>query len=232
MKKFLDALGALKWPFLSLILILAFNGLFTPGFFHLEIKDGHFYGSLVDVIYRSSPIVLLALGMTLVIATGGVDLSVGSVAAVAGAVAAVKLHSGASVPAALLFAALAALVAGALNGILVARLEIQPIVATLVLMITGRGAAQLLTDGQIIGIDHPVFKWIGGGFIVGLPFAVSVSAIAFIVIYSLCRVTALGLFIESVGSNALAARYAGIATAWVKFSVYLVSAFSPVRPEF
>jgi len=78
----------LRWPLAALGLVLLFNLLFTAGFFHLEVKDGRLYGSLVDILNRAAPTMLLALGMTLVIATGGVDLSVGAVMAIAGAVAA------------------------------------------------------------------------------------------------------------------------------------------------
>ena len=69
-------------------MLLLFNLIFTPSFFHLEIRDGHLYGTLVDILNQGSKVMLLSIGMTLVIATGGVDLSVGSVMAIAGAVAA------------------------------------------------------------------------------------------------------------------------------------------------
>src|SRR5688500_16923730 len=78
----------IRWVLLILALVLLYNLSFTPGFFQIEIKQGHLYGSLVDIIDRAAPVMLLALGMTLVIATGGVDLSVGAVMAIAGSLAA------------------------------------------------------------------------------------------------------------------------------------------------
>jgi ribose/xylose/arabinose/galactoside ABC-type transport system permease subunit len=78
----------LFWPLVALGFVLLFNFFFTPGFLRLEIKDGHLFGSLIDILNRAAPLMLLAIGMTLVIATKGIDISVGSVIAIAGAVAA------------------------------------------------------------------------------------------------------------------------------------------------
>jgi galactofuranose transport system permease protein len=80
------------WPLMALVCILLFNFFFTPGFFHIEIKDGRFFGSLVDIANRAAPVMLLAIGMTLVFATGGVDLSVGAVMAISGAIAATVIR--------------------------------------------------------------------------------------------------------------------------------------------
>src|SRR6266705_6906576 len=90
-------LRPLLWPLVALTALLLFNLLFTEGFAHIEIKDGHLYGSLVDVLKQASRVMLVSLGMTLIIATGGVDLSVGAVIAIAGSVAAqllVQAHAG------------------------------------------------------------------------------------------------------------------------------------------
>ena len=81
----------LIWPILALGLILLFNAIFTPGFFRIEVKDGHLFGSLIDVLNRGAPLMIVAVGMTLVIATKGVDLSVGPVMAIAGATAAMLI---------------------------------------------------------------------------------------------------------------------------------------------
>ena len=87
----------LWWPLAALVALLAFNALASPGFFHLEWKEGRLYGTLVDIFNQGARVpMLLALGMTLVIATGGVDLSVGSLMAVSGAVAAMQVNAGAS----------------------------------------------------------------------------------------------------------------------------------------
>jgi len=87
-------LNRILWPLVGLGVILLFNLLFTPGFFRLEIKDGHLFGSLIDILNRGAPTMLLSIGMTLVFATGGIDLSVGSVMAISGAMAAYLIRPG------------------------------------------------------------------------------------------------------------------------------------------
>ena len=154
----------LKWPLLALALVLLFNLAFTPGFFHVEIKSGHLYGSLIDVVNRGAPVMLLALGMTLVIATGGVDLSVGAVMAIAGAVGATLINAHHPLPFVLAASFGAALVAGLWNGWLVGYLRVPPIVATLVLMASGRGIAQLITNGQHVPINNEAFESIETDF--------------------------------------------------------------------
>src|SRR6185436_4735182 len=130
---------SLVWPVAGLALLLLFNFFFTAGFFKLEVRDGHLYGVLIDILNHGSKVMLLALGMTLVIATGGVDLSVGAVMAIAGAVAA-QLINKAGVPFPIVIAAALALAlaAGSWNGLLVGIFKVQPIVATLILMVAGR----------------------------------------------------------------------------------------------
>lgn len=211
----------LLWPLVALAILLIFNLAFTPGFFSIQIKDGHLYGSLVDVLNRAAPVMLLALGMTLVLATKGVDLSVGAVMAISGALAAqliVRYHA----PLAVVIAVplLAALVCGIWNGILVAVLEIQPIVATLILMVAGRGIAQLITNGLILTFDDRAFQFIGQGHLFGLPFTVTLVGLALLLTAVVTRRTALGLFIESLGNNEAASRYAGLRTTSVKIAVY------------
>src|SRR5689334_2010693 len=110
----------LQWPLAALALVLLFNLVFTPGFFHLEMKDGRLYGSLIDILNRGTPVALATLGMTLVIATGGVDLSVGAVIAITGSVAALLITKGvAAVPMVIAGALAVAVGAGIWNGVLV-----------------------------------------------------------------------------------------------------------------
>ena len=209
-----------RWPLLALALILLFNLLTAPEFFRVEVKDGHLYGSLVDVFKRGAPVLLLSLGMTLVIATGGVDLSVGAVMAIAGAVGALALKAGHPVPLAILYSLLVSLAAGCWNGALVGYLEVPPIVATLILMVSGRGVAQLLTDGQIITFENPAFEFIGRGHVLALPFPVLVVAAVFFLLLAFTSRTSAGLFIEATGDNETASRYAGVNTRLVKLAVY------------
>ena len=214
------------WPLLALALLLLFNRLTTPGFFALEIRDGRLYGSLVDIINQGSKVMLLALGMTLVIATGGVDLSVGAIMAIAGAVLAQVVGvAHLSVTMAILAALGVGLLAGAWNGLLVAGLRIQPIVATLILMVAGRGVAQLITDGQIINFEQPALVFLGNGSLFGLPFTLTLVLVMFALTAFLVRGTALGLFIESVGDNETASHFTGLPAQRVKFLVYVFAGF-------
>src|SRR5256885_3114038 len=117
---------SLSWPLVALAALLLFNLLFTEGFSRITIRDGHFYGSLVDILNLSSRVMLVSLGMTLVIATGGVDLSVGAVVAIAGSVAAkLMLQEQMGLPAVLLVTWGLCLALGAWNGALVAWLGVQ-----------------------------------------------------------------------------------------------------------
>lgn len=212
------------WALLTLGTILLLHLFFSPGFFHLELKNGRLYGTLIDILNRAAPVMLLSLGMTLVIATGGIDLSVGAVMAIAGATAASLLNRHSNHPfAGALGGLLAALLAGAWNGALVALLRIQPIVATLILMVTGRGIAQLLTNGQIVTFENRPFEYIGRGNTLGIPFPVVLVLIVFAAFAWFARHTAYGLFLEATGDNETASRYAGVQTARVKFAAYLLS---------
>lgn len=212
------------WPLAALSLILLTNLLVSPEFFSLEIKDGRLYGSLIDVLNRSAPIALLAIGMSLVIATGGIDLSVGAVIAISGAVCANLLNSQFDSLFIVLFVGvMTGLIAGFINGSLVSYFGIQPIVATLVLMVAGRGIAQLINDGQIVTFHNDAFAFIGVGSVFGLPTPVVIVIATLLAVHFLVRKSALGLFIEAVGSNPLASHYAGVNVVAIKLFVYCLA---------
>jgi galactofuranose transport system permease protein len=214
------------WPLLALALILVVDGFITPGFFTIRIVEGHLFGSLVDVVYRSMPTAVVALGMAVVIGTKGIDLSVGAVIAICGATIAWRLHLG-DPPLIVLGAALAAaLLCGLWNGLLVALLDIQPIVATLILMVSGRGIAQminLLYGGTDPSFSSDFFAAISTGHLAMLPSRLFVGAGIFALLWLLMRRTAFGLFVEAVGGNAAAADLAGIDATMIKLAAYLVS---------
>src|SRR5437763_6884610 len=217
---------SVSWPLVALAALLLFNLLFTEGFSRITIRDGHFYGSLVDILKLSSSLMLVSLGMTLVIATAGVDLSVGAVVAIAGSVAAKLItQQQAGLAAALAVTLGLCLMLGAWNGLLVAGIGVQPIVATLILMVAGRGIAQLLTNGQIIAVENPEFSFFAGGHFLGLPFPVTIVAAMLLMTVALTRGTAMGLFIESVGNNETASRYSGVNARAVKMFVYAFAGF-------
>src|ERR1700690_3799095 len=188
----------LFFPTVALALILLFDLIIIPGFFHIEIKQGYLYGNLVDVLRNSAPTIVLAMGMTLVIATGGVDLSVGAVMAIAASTACIMLnpnliglkladvtkaadptYSASPLLAVFLVPLIIAGICGLWNGILVAYGKIEPMVATLILMIAGRGIAQLVTNAIKIIIYNNTFLEIGNGWVFLLPFALYIAAFVY-----------------------------------------------------
>jgi ribose/xylose/arabinose/galactoside ABC-type transport system permease subunit len=184
----------------------------------------------VDVLRVGSPLILIAIGMTLVIATKGIDLSVGAVVAISGALACLwisKLDDQNSVGGVLTAVALAlvlSLVLGLWNGSLVAFLGIQPIIATLILLVGGRGLAQLITDGQIITINSSPYETLATGYWLGIPVPVYIAALLLLGTTLVTRRTALGMLIESVGGNAEASRLAGIRSRRLILMVYMFCA--------
>jgi len=220
-----ESLNRLLWPLLALGLLLVVNALFNRSFFYVALVDGRLVGAPIDVLLRGAPIMLTALGMTLVIATGGIDLSVGALMAVAGSVAAVLLvQYQSSLGIAILASLTVCLLAGLWNGVLVTLVKVQPIVATLVLMVAGRGVAQLLTDGQIISLSgQPGFAYLGNGLLLGIPVPIWIVVLTAIALGALVRVTALGLFIEAIGGNETASRFAGLSVRAIRLFVYSVS---------
>ncbi|WP_075215517.1 ABC transporter permease [Mongoliimonas terrestris] len=217
------ALPAATPQILTFALVLFANWLVFPDFFDLRLQDGRLFGSLIDVLNRGAPVAILAIGMTLVIATKGVDLSVGAVMAIAGAVAATLAADGHSLPVIVLAALAVGLACGLWNGILVAVLDIQPIIATLILMVTGRGIAQLVTEGQIVTFTHEGLIAVAGASLLGLPMPVVIAFALAGLAAALVRFTALGLLIEAIGINRTAATYAGVDSRSVLIAAYAVS---------
>ncbi|MCU1404965.1 MAG: sugar transporter permease [Glaciihabitans sp.] len=220
----------LLWPVLALVALLVTNMIKSPGFLSIRIQDGHLFGSLIDILRNGAPILLVALGMTLVIATRGIDLSVGAVVAISGAFA-LSIIGDADDPNSLgvvLFAVAAsivfAVVLGSWNGLLVSVFGIQPIIATLILMTAGRGIAMLITEGQILTVASAPYKVIGGGYWFALPASIIIAAALFIIVGLVTRKTALGVLIESVGINPEASRLAGVSARTIIWTVYVFSA--------
>lgn len=218
-------------PILCLLLVLLVNLITTPDFFSLSVRDGMLYGYIIDVINRASELVILAVGMTLMVAaSGGTDISVGAVmAVVAGVVCNVLAGGEQSVTAynnpyilGILAGLLVAVICGAFNGFLVAKLKIQPMIATLILFTAGRGIAQLVTNGQItyVRVDH--YKILGSS-IKGLPLPVPffMAMIVVIITSLILKKTALGMYIQSVGINSKASRLVGLKSSMIIFLTYV-----------
>ena len=230
----------LFYPLLALSLILLFDLIFIPGFFTIENRAGNLHGSLIDIFRNGSTVMLLAIGMTLVIATGGVDLSVGATMAIAASVAGILMNPSAlrnevffvtdptytfqPLWLVIVSALVISILCGMWNGILVAYMRIQPMVATLILMISGRGIAQLITNGLRVQITYRPYSFIGQGWIV-LPFSLYIVAFIFALTWLLTRKTAIGMFIESVGINFKSSYFSGIDEKKIKLLVYTFCGF-------
>jgi ribose/xylose/arabinose/galactoside ABC-type transport system permease subunit len=175
-----------------------------------------------NILLQVSPTVLVAVGMTVVISTGGIDLSVGSVMAIASAVAATSLDYGAGPAILLALAATAA--AGAFNGALISGFRIQPIIVTLALLISGRGFAQVLSNGgQLIPFSNASFEYLGKGVVAGVPVQVIVMAVVVGLAMFVMRATPFGRYVVAVGGNESASRLAGIKIHRTKITVYALS---------
>lgn len=216
-------LVALRPQLVALAVVLVLIGLVWPGFFSVTVQNGRLYGSLIDVGVRVAPVALLAIGMTLVIATRGIDLSVGAVMAITGAVAATLVADGQPVPVVLAVSLALGLLCGLWNGVLVAFLDIQPIIATLILMVAGRGIAQLVTGGVILTFNSDAFSFLGSGAVLGVPMPILIWLAMGAAVGLAVRRTALGLLIEAVGINRRAAMLVGVRARFLILATYAIS---------
>ncbi|MGR3460493.1 MAG: ABC transporter permease [Roseovarius sp.] len=207
----------------TLAALIALISVFFPDVLRIEVMDGRLVGPVMDILKRGAPVGLLAIGMTLVIATRGIDLSVGTVMAITGAVAAWSITQGYGLGGALVLALLAGVAAGLWNGTLVAIAGIQPIVATLILMTSGRGIAQLVTEGRILTFSHEGLAFFGSGTLLGVPVPAVLWGATAIGVALLMTRTALGMLIEAVGVNRSAASLAGANARVLIVAVYVTS---------
>ncbi|CAA9557450.1 MAG: Ribose ABC transport system, permease protein RbsC [uncultured Thermomicrobiales bacterium] len=209
----------------ALLLLIAYNAVFNAGAF-LTVS------SLRINLTQVAEIAIVATAMTLVIATGGIDLSVGSLMAIAGSIAPLILLSSAApwdVP--FLGGALAYVIPilvvaafGAANGFLVASLRIQPIIATLILFISGRGIAQVIAGGRLKSFDEPGWQVIGQGRVLGIPVQAIIMVVVVVTAAWVLKRTVFGRYVLATGGNEEAARLAGVPVVRVKYAVYIVSA--------
>ena len=220
------------WGIVGIVLLLVVNTIKDPAYLAIGVNPttGLLTGNVLDILRVSAPIIMISLGMTFVIATEGIDLSVGSMMAVGGAVAMQtlsELNQPDSVGAmftAIGLALLLAAVLGAVNGVLVAVFGLQPFIATLIMMLAARGIARVITGGQNTNATNEPFRQLANGQILGLPTSF-VLAIAIVVLIALVmRRTALGLMIESIGINPSASRMAGIRPRPILIAVYVLAA--------
>ena len=219
------------WGIVAILLLLLINLLRDPTYLAIRVNPvtGNLAGNVLDILRSSAPILLVATGMALVIATAGIDLSVGSVMAVAGAFSMQYLQSanapdsyGAALAAIGLSVGLGALL-GLVSGMLVAYVGLQPFITTLVMMLAGRGLAKVITSGQNTTATNEPFRWLANGYVLGFPVVFGLAVAIVVVIALVVRRTALGMMILSIGINPKASRMAGIKPAGLLLTVYALS---------
>jgi ribose transport system permease protein len=178
--------------------------------------------NLLNVARQISINAIISVGMTLVILTGGIDLSVGSIVALAGSITAGLLVGGSSIFSAILVGVVVGGFIGLCNGVLITRAKIPPFIATLGTMTAARGVTLVYTDGRpITGMDD-VFRFLGGGYIGGVPVPVVIMVLIFMAVYIMLKKNKLGRYIYAIGGNEEAARLSGINTKKILLSVYTV----------
>ncbi|HEX8492077.1 MAG TPA: ABC transporter permease [Pyrinomonadaceae bacterium] len=211
----LGAFGPTYGALAALILLIIVNAIFTRNFWDIN----NFWNILLQV----APTMLVAIGMTFVIATGGIDLSVGSVMAVAASMAAINLERGVLV--AVLLALFVSIAVGALNGTLISLFRIQPIIVTLAVLIAGRGLAQIPSEGRLVEFKgrYPAFEALGTGYVGPIPMQVLVMVLIVAAAIFVMRATSFGRYIVAVGGNEAASRLAGVKVHRTKIAVYALS---------
>ena len=200
--------------FLVLVVIVLILSLVSPVFFSTR--------NLLNILRQISVIGIIAVGMTFVIISGGIDLSVGSIVAIAGVIATSVAHPGDSVPLAFLLGGLAGLAAGSVNGFIVAKGKVAPFIVTLGMMTILRGLALVYTNGRPVIDLSEGYGRIGGGYVLGVPNPVIILIIILAMGVFTLRFSKYGRHVYAVGGNELAAKVSGINNRAVIFGVYAI----------
>ena len=198
--------------YIAIVLLVLYNIFFTPYFLT--------WSNLRIQLIQVAPVVIVALGMALVIGTEGIDLSVGSVMALAAAL--IPLYLGYGVLAAIVVSLIAGVLVGLVNGTLVARVGLQPIVATLALFVGGRGLALVISGGQLKDVRNEELIFLGSGDVLGLPMLVWIAALLVLVVAFVVRRTVFGRRLLAIGGNRPATELAGVPVKRVLITVYVV----------
>ena len=229
----------ITWAVVAELLILLVCFIIRPDFFSIKYQPatGMLYGSLIDILNRSAEITIISMGMTLVIALGGTDLSVGSLVALSGALALKFLRWDVLVyntpgdytvkPFILVILVPLAVctLLGLFNGLMISRVGMQPIIATLILMVCGRGFAQIVTNGKQFTTLYSPFRMIGQGSFLFLPMPIIITIVVVAAVTLFVRKTAFGTMVESVGINPSASRLSGIDSRRIIMIVFALTAF-------
>jgi ribose transport system permease protein len=223
---FTDRAAAATWlrehgVYVALLVLVVYNVVATPNFVTVD--------TLQLLFSQLPPVIIVSLGMALVIGTGGVDLSVGAIMAIASAVLAKAVVApaqggfGASIGVAILAAVLAGLAVGVFNGVVVAVARVQPIVATLGVLVAGRGIALVITGGALVELFVPFFKVVRLGKLFGIPYVMIVAAVLAVIVSFLVRRSAFGYRLLAIGGNRRASVLAGLPVKRTLITVYALS---------
>ncbi|WP_047154655.1 ABC transporter permease subunit [Aneurinibacillus tyrosinisolvens] len=205
-------------PFIGLLIITMILAIMSSDFLTLN--------NILNVLRQVSINALIAFGMTFVILTGGIDLSVGSILALSGALTAGFMADGTSPVAAIALGLAAGAFMGAINGVLVSKGKVAPFIATLATMTIFRGLALVYTDGRpITGFDSNLFTLMGAGYLFGIPVPVIWMLVFFILLYFVLRKTTFGRQVYAIGGNEEATVLSGIKVDRVKIVIYSITGF-------
>ncbi|MGH2107041.1 MULTISPECIES: ABC transporter permease [Aerococcus] len=212
-KEMLSKLG----PLLALIVLIIFVSILSPSFLSLT--------NLMNLMRQVSTNALIAFGMTFVIITGGIDLSVGSTLALSSAIMAGMIVNGIDPLIAMTVSLIAGFVLGAVNGLLITKGKLVPFIATLATMTIYRGATLVLTDGKpITGLDETfIFQFMGRGYFFGIPFPIVITLVVFALLFVLLHKMSFGRKTFAIGGNEKASFIAGVKSNKIKIFVYSIS---------
>ena len=198
----------------ALLILYVANAVLTPRFATVS--------NTLNMLLQVSTTMLVAVGMTFAIASRGVDLTVGSTMALVSVIVALLINQGMAI--AIPVALSGAVLIGLLNGFLISRLKLEPMITTLAALIMWRGVAQIIGDGQLVPFVHPTFEALGKGYLGPIPIQVVIAGVVIASAFFCIRSTLFGRHIVAVGGNEEAARLAGIRAERVKYIVYMISA--------
>lgn len=204
-------------PFIGLILLIIVVSILNPSFLDLS--------NLLNLLRQISINGLIAFGMTFIILTGGIDLSVGSILALSSAFIALMITSGVDPIIALIIGVLIGFVLGAVNGLLVTKGNMAPFIATLATMTIFRGLTLVITDGNPITNlgDSYLFQLFGKGYFIGIPVPAVTMIIVFVILLIILQKTTFGRHTYAIGGNEVAAKISGIKVNKIKILIYGIS---------
>lgn len=220
MKTLLQKDNLMKYKsIIALILFSAIVTIINPSFLSMS--------NILNVFRQTSVNAIIAAGMTFIILTGGIDLSVGSVLGLAGAIAASMVTGGQNIVVVVLASLLIGAAIGAVNGIVISKGKVQAFIATLAMMTLARGYTLVFTDGKPIGVEEAqsadVFASIGSGYLFGIPIPIYITVLVFISAYYILKHTRFGRYVYAMGGNEESTKLSGINVDRVKIYVYALS---------